>query len=134
MKKNETVTVPKTGITPALGRILCKPFKAEEEKTESGIFLLPNLTFGKNKDKDIAIEQHRYVVVRTGKLTDQVHVQQEDGSFRDVRRGDEIYWYVPQNAIGLDWAIVRDWDTGEELIMFHETELSGAKELLPEDC
>lgn len=109
------------------------PFLAKEEKTDSGIILLSNLAFAKNKDKDVAIEKHRYVVVAVGKLNDQVHVREEDGTLRDVRRGDEVNWYVPQNAIGLDWAEVSDFDTGQKLIMFHETELSGAQAFIGED-
>ena len=131
--KKEEVTLPKTSITPAQGKILCKPFLAEEKKTESGIYLLTNKTFGKDRDKDFSVEKHRYVVVAVGKLNDQVHVQEEDGKFRDIRRGDEVHWYIPQTAIGVDWAIVTDFDTEEDLIMFHETELSGAQAFIGED-
>jgi len=126
------VTLPKTNITPAQGRILCVAFEAEEHKTDSGIILLTNLNIGKDKGKTFSVEKHRYIVAKVGKLNDQVHVE-ENGILRDVRRGDEVVWYVPQAAIGLDWAIVTDFDTHENFIMFDETELAGAMACVGEE-
>jgi len=132
MKETEKVLLPETNITPAQGRILCKPFTVNKEmQTGSGIILPMGLKVDKKTGS--AITNHRYIVVAVGKLNDQIHVREANGKLRDVRRGDEVHWYIPQSAVAIDWAIVTDWDTGEELIMFHESELSGAQECLPLD-
>lgn len=129
------VELPKTTITPARGRIYCKAYPIDEKKaqkeTKSGIILLPGTQV--NEKTGEKLKHYVYLVVKVGPLDGNVQVL-EDDKYRDIRRGDQVYWFMPIDAQAFSWAIVIDWETGEELIMFHESEMAGAESFLtPED-
>ena len=147
------VELPKTTITPARGRIYCKAYPIDEKKaqkeTKSGIILLPGTQV--NEKTGEKLKHYVYLVVKVGPLDGNVKVEEAGDPeaahnqklspgetiqpvYRDIRRGDQVYWFMPIDAQAFSWAIVIDWETGEELIMFHESEMAGAESFLtPED-
>lgn len=141
--KMSKVKLPKTTITPARGRIFCKAYPIDEEKaqkkTQSGIILLPGTQV--NEKTGEKLKHYVYLVVKVGPLDGNCKVENgepsEEGNkqpYRDIRRGDQVYWFMPIDAQAFSWAIVIDWETGEEMIMFHESEMAGAEPFLtPED-
>ncbi len=111
----ETVTIPRNVIKPVNSRIFAVSFDPGERKTKANIILPTQYQKGE-KNKRIKLE--RYFIVD---IDPECKLAKEKGA----KRGDEIFPFIPEGAIALDWPFVVDWPINEKYWVFHETELAG---------
>lgn len=121
------IDLPKNLIRPMGSRVFCKEITATEKKTRGGILLATKFEQIRGEDV-IKRDYKRYFVIdvandltRTFKPLDPAEPE------RKLRRGDEVFIFVPEEAKRYSPVEVIDWNNGGmRYTVFEEMEIAGA--------
>jgi hypothetical protein len=110
----------KMTLTPTNQRIFCTDFDPGVTVRESGIITPGQMT---KVDKAGDIQKMPRFVVQAA--AGDAIIKDEKGEDYLLKRGDEIYPFLPMDAIGRSLEAVFDYGNGEVYFTFHVTELAG---------
>ena len=118
------IKLPKNQVRPVNQRIFCIAVDPGEMKTEGGIILPTeySLTEAKGGQKRRLL---RYFVVD---VADDCNIRYEkiaNVAPSKIERGDEIFPFIPVEAVDFKFPTVHDFYNHKDYIVLHETELGG---------
>jgi hypothetical protein len=121
--KDKTIELPKNVLKPPEDRLFCLAFSPPEQKIKelsTPQIIKPDYLKKHNptSGEDVTIDLKRYFVV-------DIDPNCKLHKIKGVSRGDEIAPFIPQSSLGYDPVMVRDFYTGEDYIVMHETEIGG---------
>lgn len=107
------IEIPYNKIKPVNQRIFCIEVDPHEQKTEGGIIIPTQFALSEAKGG------------RTRKLRRYFVVDLADDCTIPVKRGMEIYPFIPIEAEAWSFPEVYDWEAGKIYITLHQTEIHG---------
>lgn len=136
-KEDKVIELYTPSIIPVNQRIYCQRFTPDEKartmKKDSGIVIVNPATFRKktSEKEDEEIHLYRYFVCAAS--ADCPVIEDADGKKFKLKKGMEIYKFIPESAIEVDDVMVKDWGLGGmEFVSIHFTEISGVARNIPE--
>lgn len=120
------IDIPVCKKIPVNGRIFLIETAGSESKTEAGI-IVPH-KYRSKKGEDMSVKDvNRYFVVKWD--TDEIPEKMQS----KLHVGVEVSPFLPQEAEEWSLPIIIDFETGNQFLVAHYTELCGISETLPEE-
>jgi len=118
------VKLPKNQVRPVNQRIFCVAVDPGEMKTESGLILPTEYTQPEAKGSQKR-RLFRYFVVDVADDCNIKYEKTKNSEPSKIERGDEVFPFIPVEAVDFNFPTVHDFYNHEDYIVFHETELGG---------
>ena len=121
------IDLPVNLVRPMGSRVFCKEVTASEKKTKGGILLATKFEQMRGEDM-IRRDYKRYFVIDVANdLTRTFKPANPNEPARQLRRGDEVFIFVPEEAKRYSPVEVIDWNNGGlRYTVFEEMEIAGA--------
>ena len=118
------VKLPKNQVRPVNQRIFCIAINPGEMKTEGGIILPTEYTSAEAKGSQKR-SLFRYFVVDVADDCSIRYGKMANIAPSKIERGDEVFPFIPVEAVDFKFPTVHDFYNHEDYIVLHETELGG---------
>lgn len=122
-----SIILPVNLVRPMSGRIFCKEITATEKRTRGGIIMATK--FEQIRGEDVIKRDYKryYVIDVANDLTRTFKPLDPKEPERKLRRGDEVFIFVPEEAKRYSPVEVIDWyNGGMRYTVFEEMEIAGA--------
>jgi len=127
IESDTVIDLPVNLVRPMGGRVFCKEMTATEKRTRGGIILATKYEQIRGEDV-VKRDYKRYFVIDVANdLTRTFKPLDPNEPDRKLRRGDEVFIFVPEDAKRYSPVEVIDWNNGGmRYTVFEEMEIAGA--------
>ena len=125
------ITLPKNQVRPVYQRIFCIAVDPGEMKTEGGVIIPTSFNQPEAKSNQKVKLMRYFVVDVADDCTIRFKKNRNDRTVPSslpqdkIERGDEVFPFIPPDAVDFVFPEVFDFYNNERYIVFHETELGG---------